>query len=277
MDIFKFNPKNEDIKIEENSILLLGEFYFFHMGHYELFKKAKELQKNNERIGILIINNIDKNKKILTLENRLRALAKIGFDFVIVSEFNFEFKNLLGRDFIRKITKQYSICSYVVGSDFRFGKDRKSEAKDIINYANSSVDIIYLKKNNGIKISSSNIKQMYQFGELNLIKTLLVQPLEFDVLIKDNNKIIWPSYILKPHSGIYYGKILIDKFWYSGIFRFSINLKDVIFYLVNYDKEKIYNQETKFQLMDLKRIIINQRYDEIFEDDIDEMKIYYSI
>lgn len=277
MDVFKFNWKSNEIKIKENTNLLLGEFYFFHLGHNELLKKAKELQKPGEKVGIFILDlDNQSNKKILTLENRLRALAKIGFDFVIVAEFNFEFKNLEGDEFIKKMTNQYSVKNYIVGSDFRFGKDRKSEAKDIISYVDSLVNIIDLKKVNNKKISSTSIKQMYQFGEFSLIKSLLMQPLEFDVKIQDN-KIIWNDQILRPHNGIYYGNVLIDKYWYSGMLKFSMNSKEIEFILVNYDSENIFNQQTKLEINDLKRIIINQRYDSIFEDDIDEMKIYYSI
>ena len=188
MNVYKFNIKN-DIKdsnyFKNGSFLLLGKFEVFHKGHEELLKWAIE-NKKNEKLGILLIEKSENN--IQSLENKLNNLSKLKFDFVIVADFNFEFKSIDGSDFIKYLDHNFNIKQYIVGQDFRFGKDRKYQATDIHKISNASVEIISIIKNANIKISSSSIKEMHELGEYNHIKYLLTNPLIFD--IKISNKIL---------------------------------------------------------------------------------------
>ena len=276
MDVYKFGANNksnlDDFK--KGSTLLLGEFEVFHKGHNELLKKARDISKN-EKIGILLIENYEK-KILQTLENKLDNLANLNFDFVIIAQFNFEFKSIEGNIFIRYLDENFNVKNYVVGSDFKFGKDRKFSAVDLKNITKSNVEIVDILKINEIKISSSDIKQMHEFGEYNLISNLVINPLVFDVEI-DNKVIKWDDKIVKPHFGNYYFQILIDDYWYHGLINFSIN-NDINYYLVNYDKNKeIFNQKSKIKILNIERIITNNRFDKIDENDIKKTIEYFSV
>ena len=271
MDIYHFDFKKNQ-KFKHNSILLLGEFELFHKGHQKLLNKAREI-KSNEKIGILIINNLDK-KTIQSLDLRLENLAKIGFDFVILADFNFEFKSLDGKDFIRYLESNFNVNYFISGKDFYFGKDRKYSWKDLELMKPNKTFSIDLEMINQTKVSSSDIKQMYEFGELNLIKNLLVNPIRVDVEII--NRILFIKNHIKPHFGIYYFRLLDNDYWYCGIIHFSIE-NTIQYQLLNhFDATKILDQKTQIEILDNCRIIASSRFDQIEQEDIARAKQYFS-
>ena len=275
MNIYKFDvSKNFNNEFESGSILLLGEFEVFHKGHYKLFERAKQLITNNNKIGILIIDHKQTNT-FQTLENRLNNLAQIGFDFVIVADFNFDFKSLEGDQFIKYIESSFGVGTFIMGEDFRFGKDRKYSANDIKSLTTANVEIIKIFKYNDKKISSSDIKQMHEFGEYNIINQIIVNPLVFDINLF-SKRIKWKSEEHLPHHGNYYFKMLMDDYWYSGLIHFTID-KQIEYKLINHNSDnEIFDQLTKIKLINIERIITNSRVDNINEDDINKTKLFFS-
>lgn len=269
MDVYKFIPGKEfENKIDKNSIMILGEFEFFHKGHNSLLEKAKEAKNENDQIGIFII---EKNKNpILTLDNKLQTLAQIGFDFAIVAEFTTDFMNMSGHDFLQQLERNINISRYIFGSDFAFGKNRQINKENFKDVTDKNFTVVELLKIKNKKISSSDIKEMFLFGEINLINTILVHPLIFDVEFVDQ-KLKWINKN-NLHPGIYYVDILIDEYWYSGIIHISME-NNVDFHLINYEFENnvVINQKTKLVLLDIKRVIINQRYDKIERDKLESV------
>ncbi|MBR2055956.1 MAG: hypothetical protein IJ970_02830, partial [Mycoplasmataceae bacterium] len=82
---------------------------------------------------------------------------------------------------------------------------------------------------------------------------------------------------VKPHFGNYFFQILIDDYWYSGLIRFSIN-QQIEFQLINFEENKlIFDQKSKIKIIDIERIIVNQKYDLISEKDIEKTKHFFSI
>lgn len=277
MDVYKFNIKkdiqNKEI-FKDGSFLLLGKFEVFHKGHNQLLNYAKKERFENQPIGIFIIEK--SNNNFQSLQDKLNNFASLELDYVIVATFDVEFKLIEGKDFIEYLSRNFNVKEFVVGEDFRFGKNRFYKANDIENISNSKVKIIpSLKNEHNIKISGSSIQKMHEFGEYNLINNFIVNPLVFDVEIK-NNKIIWNLDIVRPQLGNYYFMILIDDYWYHGIIRFSIN-NNVFFKLINFDENNfILNQKTKIKIIDVERIIISSRFDEINEKDIEKAKMFFN-
>ncbi len=275
MNVYRFNinhniKNNQDLK--EGTILLLGKFNVFHKGHQELLNHAQSIKKDNEKIGIFIIE--DERNNFQSLDTQLQILSCLKFDFAIVAKFNYEFKSIEGNNFIKYLDENFFVKEYVVGNDFYFGKDRKYQAKDILDLSKANVHIIPLLKINNQKISSKSIQEMHELGEYNIISTLIEYPLSFDITIKDQ-KILWDMSIPMPHSGNYFFKLLLEDYWYHGIIRFSLN-KTIYFKLINdISNLIILDQKTKIQILNIDRIIINSRFDNITENDIEKAKKYF--
>lgn len=278
MNVYHFNnPVNDPNDFINGSILLLGEFEFFHQGHYQLFLQAKNNNQNkNHLIGIFILDQ--KQKQFCqSLNDRLETLAAIGFDFAVVAQFDVKLKNTDGKDFINQLLTNYNVKNFICGSDFYFGKDRLFHAQQISSIVNdlATVDVCELKQYQEQKIASRHIKQMYQFGEFHLLKDFLIEPLLITIQL-ENQTILWNENLIRPHVGIYYFEILIEQYWYHGIIHFSMEQK-IAFDLINADGVNIFNQTSQIKLLDLSRIIINKRFDQIKEYDLENAKKFFSV
>lgn len=278
MNVYKFDIKhkikdNKDLK--NGTILILGKFNIFHKGHEELINYAHSIKQNNQKIGILIIN--EENNNFQSLSSKLQVCASLNIDFAIVAEFNFEFKSIEGNDFIQYLDNNFFVQEYIVGKDFYFGKDRKYQASDITNISKAKLTIMPLKIIQNVKISSSNIKEMHELGEYNLISDLVISPLSFDVEIQ-NMQIFWNNSNKKPHYGNYYFKLLIDNYWYHGIINFSIT-QNINYQLIdkNINDVAILDQNTQIQILNIERIIINSRFDNITDDDVEKAKKFFAL
>lgn len=277
MDVYQLNLKKavrDQQPFQQGSWLLLGKFEVFHQGHLQLLKYALEHKKEDQPVGILLMEKPENNFQ--WLEDKLNNLASLNFDFVIVATLDLTFKQTDGQDFIRYLFSNFNVDHFVMGQDFRFGKDRLYRATDIEDLVEAKVKIIdLLTSDQKIKISSSIIQKMHEYGEYNLIHHLVVHPLVFNVIIK-NQRMKWFLNIKMPHPGIYYFMILIERYWYSGIIKFGIDTT-IDFQLINFDEDKfILDQETKIKIINVGRIIINARFDQIRAQDIENAKIYFS-
>ena len=268
-----FNPQ-----WTQGTILLLGEFEFFHKGHQSLLLKAQEINQSQKLpIGIFILDQKQK-QMVQSLDDRLYQLALNQFDFVIVAQFDVAFKNLSGQDFLQYLTTTYQVKHLIAGSDFAFGKDRQYQAQQMQELVNPAIEVHVcdLKQHQNQKIASRHLKQMFMFGEFNLIKELIPQPLVFHVQLHQE-KIVWTANLVKPHSGIYYFKILINEHFYHGLIHFSMNGL-INFQLVNQPAEMpIFNANSLVMLLDLERIIISKRFDKIMNQDIEAAKAFFSL
>lgn len=277
MDVYQLNLKKEIINktwFQHGSWLLLGKFEVFHQGHYQLLEYALKHKKEDQPLGLLLLEKPQNNFQ--WLEDKLNNLAALNFDFVIVATFDVALKQVDGRDFINYLHKNFNVDHFVVGQDFRFGKDRLYQATDIHDLTGARVKIVDLLTNEQkIKISGSAIQKMHEYGEYNLIHNLVINPLVFNIEIK-NQVIKWTLNIPTPHPGNYYFMILIDDYWYHGIIHFSLN-KNIDFQLINFNEDKfILDQNTKIKIINVERIIINTRFDRIEARDIEKAKTYFS-
>ena len=123
-----------DIKLD-NSIVILGKFDGFHLGHKYLLHTAAGLKKDGMDLvlftfdilpGIILNNNSVKSldprseKAVLNDPDCLKYV-----DYVIEFPFNRQTMSISARDFVKDILVGVLGARYIAaGADFRFGKDR---------------------------------------------------------------------------------------------------------------------------------------------------------
>lgn len=274
MEIYNFVYTAENNKqiLESKSSLILGKFSVFHKGHKELLENAKKLPTKN-KIGITLLIN-DDSIEILDLQSKLNNLAEIGFDFVVLINFDFNIKSMHAKDFIDNMITRYNVENFIVGKDFRFGLDRMWSSMDLKEYFEKTT-ICEIQKINKIKISSSSIAEMVATGEVKLINKLLMS--KYSSIIKyHNSKFTWNDKLIKPHNGIYFIKMQIDDYWYHGLLNISMTNNHKIF-LLNYDGNFI-DDSYLIQIIEEYRMIINSRFDFITEQDEKKcFEFFYSL
>ncbi|MEB3342094.1 bifunctional riboflavin kinase/FAD synthetase [Okeania sp.] len=123
-----------------------------------------------------------KPKKLLApITEKLALLEEVGVEQVVLLPFNQQLANLTPIQFVEEIlVKNLQACRVSVGWDFRFGRNRAGNTKDlqaIANNYNIDVTIVPLYScENGERISSSIIRQALEAGDLKKSNRLLGRP-----------------------------------------------------------------------------------------------------
>ena len=99
----KFYNNFKVSETHKRSILLIGNFDGFHLGHQKLFKLANRYKKKFKlKIGIITFepmpimyfNKSIKNFRISNLDQKKKILKNLGIDFIIIKKFDKNFQKL---------------------------------------------------------------------------------------------------------------------------------------------------------------------------------------
>ena len=261
-------------KFEEKKLCLaIGNFDGFHKGHQAIIRQVKDISlKKNLSSAIMsfnphpriFFNNSNENFNIYTKEEKLIFLKEFNIDIYIDFEFNINLSQLTPEDFVKNIlVDKLNITNLVVGSEFRFGKDRKGNVSILNdlskknNYNVHLVDSIMLKDMSS-KYSSSIIRKNITEGKIeDVTNSLGRQWYMKGVVIEGQKKArdinfptanILPSNHILPKKGVYAVDVIFNNKTYLGISNFGLRptvdgtklLLET--HLFNFDKE-IYGKE----------------------------------
>ena len=137
--------KNLSLKRKhKGSIILIGNFDGFHLGHRKLFDLAKKYKKKYKlNIGVLTFEPIPKmffnkkikNFKISNFEQKVNLLREMNVDFLINKKFDKKFSKIKSFNFIKNIIFKSLNAKFVfVSSNFKFGNKREGDVSQLINY-----------------------------------------------------------------------------------------------------------------------------------------------
>jgi riboflavin kinase/FMN adenylyltransferase len=118
--------------------------------------------------------------RIANLRDKLEALEQAGIDRVIVEHFNARFAALTAQQFIENILVQGCHARWIcVGDDFRFGAKRSGDF-DLLRAAGEQwgfgVEAMPTLMHDGLRISSSEVRQALAIGDFALAHKLLGRP-----------------------------------------------------------------------------------------------------
>ncbi len=169
--------------------LTIGNFDGVHRGHQALLKKlvatakAQNLQSCVMTFEPHPIEYFAPEKapsRILSLRDKLEALAKVGIDQVLVVHFNQYFANLSPEEFVKTILVQgLQVKSILIGDDFHYGAKRAGnfstlqEAGKVEGFSVERMDTL-MESNE--RISSSAIRTALEQGHLEKARQLLGRP-----------------------------------------------------------------------------------------------------
>ncbi|MFV0440566.1 MAG: bifunctional riboflavin kinase/FAD synthetase [Lachnospirales bacterium] len=180
-------------RISENSIVLIGNFDGIHMGHQKLLKKAIDIKnKSNKPLKIVALTfyphprTLLKNKivrNIFTLEEKAIAFEKLGANYLKVCDFNEENRNLSPEEFVDKFLYQQLNCRYViVGEGFTFSKNKSGNVKVLIELSKKyDFEVVPIKHYESDvvfddKISSTTIRDLIKNSDIKSANELLGRP-----------------------------------------------------------------------------------------------------
>jgi riboflavin kinase/FMN adenylyltransferase len=236
MKIFnnKFN-----LKITNNSTLVIGNFDGLHKGHFSILNEAIKFAKQKKlKTGLLTFDPNpkefflkDKNFKIISLIEKQKILSKMKLDFLIIIKFDKKLRNLTAEDFIKKILKKkINPSKIIIGKEFKFGRNRMGSPSLLKKYF--SIKIASQKKIGSKKISSSEIRKLISIGNISQAKKLLGRYWSVYGKVISGDKIgrkigyrtanIFLNDCILPRRGVYVTRLYLNKTIFDGISNFGI-------------------------------------------------------
>ncbi|MFT3740683.1 MAG: bifunctional riboflavin kinase/FAD synthetase [Breznakibacter sp.] len=172
------------------AVVTIGMFDGLHKGHRLLLQQTVD---NAGRIGgesvvitfwphpRLVLGKDNGSMRFLTsLEERTLMFSRQGIDHLVILPFTKELAALTARQFIQQILiSQIGMVHLVVGFDHRFGSDGHLQSPNYENYSHeygfgvTRVDAVMA---NGVKASSSTIRQLLGQGRIEAANVLLGYP-----------------------------------------------------------------------------------------------------
>jgi riboflavin kinase / FMN adenylyltransferase len=243
-------PKN--IK---GSILLIGNFDGVHLGHKKLFKEAQEYKKKYKlKIGVLtfepmpkmFFNKKLKNFRISSLKQKNELMKNLKIDFLINKKFDKNFSSTNSINFIKNIISKKLKTKFIFVSDnFRFGKNREGDVKQLKNFESElNYQLVKPKpvKINDRIVSSTLIRKSLENGKLDFANKLLDRKWVVDGKVEKGRqlgrKIGFPTCnidikdFLIPRLGVYAVNVFLKGKIYKGIanigYRPTFNQKKLL-------------------------------------------------
>lgn len=180
---------------ERPARLAIGVFDGVHLGHRRLIAAVTEggsTDPGKPRSVVVtfrrppghVLGRVEVPHLIMSLPQKLRRLAGLGVEAVVLIDFSDEIGTLSGRDFIDLVRGRLAIERIVVGPDFRFGRNRDADVHDLeamLAGGPTTVQVIEPVRFGGGIVSSSRIRRAVLDGDLELAAAMLDAPHEIDL------------------------------------------------------------------------------------------------
>lgn len=173
----------------KSSVLTIGNFDGVHIGHQNLLNtlvsKALEIQT------LSVVCTFKPHPKTLLKPNELyhrlfdyrdqaEMMSTLGISYLVEEKFSKDFSQMSAEQFLSGyIEKIYNPLHLVVGYDFSFGKSRDGNVDFLKEYCqkkNIGLSVVPAYEINGQIVSTSQIRNFLEHGELNKAELFLNRP-----------------------------------------------------------------------------------------------------
>lgn len=227
-----------------NSSLALGFFDGLHLAHKIILKNAINIAKKYSTNSTVIIfkehplNTLSENNipQILTLDEKLTILSKIGIDNVVLLNFE-EFATIKAQNYIENVLiKYFSPIAITTGFNHYFGFNKEGNTKLLFdnsqkfNYNYFEVPPFVI---NDSLVSCSAIRNKIKIGDFIGANQMLGYNFFIEGKVVQGDKIArtlgFPSANIcysdekiRPSFGVYYVKVTVNGKIYNGILNYGI-------------------------------------------------------
>lgn len=261
-------------------VLSLGMFDGVHLGHISIINLLKKIasEKNFETALLTfwphprkVFNPNDDLKLLNTLEEKLILLDKAGVDVLFVKEFDEEFRNLTGEEFIRQIlVEKLNVKHIIIGHDHVFGKN-KSGNFELLQKLSKELDfevqqLEAIKNEDDFNISSTKIRNCLGNGNIVGANKMLGYHYSISGKVIDGKKlgrtIGYPTANLEinelkllPKKGAYIVEVYVKNQFYKGMLSIGTNPTvngeklTVEVYILDFNQD-IYGEEITLKFRD---------------------------
>lgn len=181
MQLVKFGEK-----LNSPIVIALGFFGCMHKGHVQLLDQAKKLaSQTNSKVALFTFSNnhlkvLGKDiKQLYVFDERCKVYQNLGIDVLITAEFDEQFKNTNGANFLKTLFT-YNLQGVVCGFDYTCGSDRQNCQFVRDYFKEIPVSVVDAVCKDGVKISTTFIRNLLANSNIEHANELLSQPFFFD-------------------------------------------------------------------------------------------------
>ena len=208
------------------SIMALGNFDGFHLGHQAVVGRAVERARADERP--VIVATFDPHPmrlfhpdtpwfRLTSLDQRAALFERAGADAMLTFAFTQELAALEPDQFIHILAQDMGVAGVVTGEDFTFGKGRSGSVALLAqSHATSGIiaeAVPAVTNDAGEVVSSSRIRAALRAGDCATATRLLTRPFAIQGMVQHGDKLgrtigfptanIDLGHYLRPAYGIY--------------------------------------------------------------------------
>lgn len=230
----------------KGAAIALGNFDGVHIGHQEIIKACiKYAKEHNLKSAAMIFDphpsaffKAANFKPLMTLEQKIARLKKLGIDFIIVNKFDEEFSKISAESFIEGILVAKLGAKYLAtGYNFFFGHKRQGDVALLASKAKKcgfhyqKIDQVTLDYMN---VSSSKIRELLGQGRVTTSAAMLGYPVKITGKVVEGQKmagsvlgvptanIVLNTDICLPLFGVYIVRVTIEGNQFHGIANIGI-------------------------------------------------------
>ena len=225
------------LQLQEPTVLSLGKFDGLHRGHELLMRSVFEKAQTGLKAAFFTFDippcqaSGITQQVITTNEEKQQLFFERGADYLMECPFTKEIMQMEAERFIKEIVTRFCVKWLVVGTDFRFGHQRRGDYHMLQDYASVygyQVCVVEKMQYHDRDISSTYIREELLKGNIGLANELLGYPYFIQGKIVHGNQvgrtigfptinINPPPQKLLPPFGVYLSNILLDGKQYAGI------------------------------------------------------------
>ncbi|KFF12215.1 riboflavin biosynthesis protein RibF [Chryseobacterium soli] len=244
MKVFK---NFKDYSSQKPLALSLGMFDGVHLGHKSIIDALTNVgTQNNLETAILtfwphprFVFNPNEDLKLLnTIDEKKLLIEKYGVNNLFLKEFDDEFRNLTGEEFVRQIlVDQLNVKYLIIGYDHSFGKNKSGnfallqELSKELDFEVDQMEAINIHENN---ISSTKVRNALLEGNIKEANEMLGYSYSVSGKVAHGKKIGrtigYPtanieteSIKLLPKKGAYIVEVYIKGQFYKGMLSIGTN------------------------------------------------------
>ena len=231
----------KDLKnLKDNTCVTLGFFDGMHLGHQKILSVLSSTAKENDLKSLVIkfaedvLNLFKMTKSIVSIEEKLSAIASFNIDYVLVLKVTDNFMGLSAIEFKEQVLDMINTKYVICGSDFSFARKKEGNIEFLRNNSNYNIiqvdDVII----NGDKVSSTFIRNLISNGNVDKANQLLFKSFSNNSSVENglksgrnigfktaNLKITDSCYLLK--QGVYFGYVSYNNKDYKAMINVGIN------------------------------------------------------
>ncbi len=173
---------------DQPMILAIGKFDGVHIGHQAILERARSYLYPGHLLAVMslwphpayvLLGREEYRRSLTPAREKFKRLAALGVDVLYDVTFSKAYAATSAEAFVRDHLSQLNVQRIIVGRDFRFGQGGKADVHDLTRLAaerNIPVTVVDHVEENGVKVSSSQIRDHLSQGRVEAAEALLGRP-----------------------------------------------------------------------------------------------------